>query len=110
MGLLPCGQAAAEAFYRVIDAAYERRSVVVTSNIHPAKAHMFRRTCARQRLNSTGSKRKSEPRGWTYPAGCDGDIRVGRHPGQNARRLLATHGRSDQRPWRLLRQEPRCLR
>jgi DNA replication protein DnaC len=36
IGLLPCGQAAAEAFYRLIDAAYERRSVIVTSNIHPA--------------------------------------------------------------------------
>ncbi|MFD5661105.1 IS21-like element helper ATPase IstB [Streptomyces hirsutus] len=36
IGMLPCGQAAAEAFYRVIDAAYERRSVIVTSNIHPS--------------------------------------------------------------------------
>ena len=36
IGMLPCGQAAAEAFYRVIDAAYERRSVVVTSNLHPS--------------------------------------------------------------------------
>ncbi len=34
--MLPCGQAAAEAFYRVIDAAYERRSVIVTSNLHPS--------------------------------------------------------------------------
>ncbi|HMG64363.1 MAG TPA: IS21-like element helper ATPase IstB [Streptosporangiaceae bacterium] len=36
IGMLPSGQAAAEAFYRVIDAAYERRSVVVTSNLHPS--------------------------------------------------------------------------
>jgi DNA replication protein DnaC len=36
IGMLPCGQAAAEAFYRVIDAAYERRSVIVTSNLHPS--------------------------------------------------------------------------
>ena len=34
--MLPAGQAAAEAFYRVIEAAYERRSVAVTSNIHPS--------------------------------------------------------------------------
>lgn len=27
---------AAEAFYRIIDAAYERRSIAVTSNIHPS--------------------------------------------------------------------------
>ncbi|MFJ7280850.1 ATP-binding protein [Kitasatospora sp. NPDC098663] len=55
IGMLPCGQAAAEAFYRVIDAAYERRSVVVTSNLHLSKTRMFRRTCARRCLNSTGS-------------------------------------------------------
>ena len=34
--MLPAGQDAAEAFYRIIDAAYERRSVAVTSNIHPS--------------------------------------------------------------------------
>ena len=31
----PAGQAAGEAFYRVVDAAYERRSIAVTSNLHP---------------------------------------------------------------------------
>ncbi len=31
IGMLPAGQAAAEAFYRVVDAAYERRSIAVTS-------------------------------------------------------------------------------
>ena len=36
IGSLPAGQDAAEAFYRVIDAAYERRSVAVTSNIKPS--------------------------------------------------------------------------
>ena len=35
IGMLPAGQAAGEAFYRVVDAAYERRSVAVTSNLHP---------------------------------------------------------------------------
>jgi DNA replication protein DnaC len=30
------GQTAAEAFYRVVDAAYERRSIAVTSNLHPS--------------------------------------------------------------------------
>ena len=34
--MLPAGQEAAEAFYRVVDAAYERRSVAVTSNLHPS--------------------------------------------------------------------------
>jgi DNA replication protein DnaC len=36
IGMLPAGQAAGEAFYRLADAAYERRSVVVTSNLHPS--------------------------------------------------------------------------
>lgn len=36
IGTLPAGQDAAEAFYRVVDAAYEKRSVAVTSNLHPA--------------------------------------------------------------------------
>jgi DNA replication protein DnaC len=35
-GMLPVGQDAAEAFYRIVDAAYERRSLAVTSNIHPS--------------------------------------------------------------------------
>lgn len=36
IGMLPSGQAAAEAFYRLVDAAYERRSLAVTSNLHPS--------------------------------------------------------------------------
>lgn len=36
IGMLPAGQAEGEALYRLIDAAYERRSVAVTSNIHPS--------------------------------------------------------------------------
>lgn len=36
IGMLPSGPDAAEAFYRVVDAAYEKRSVAVTSNLHPA--------------------------------------------------------------------------
>ena len=54
IGMLPAGQDAAEAFYRITDAAYERRSVAVTSNIHPSKAHMFTATCARQHLKLDG--------------------------------------------------------
>ena len=36
IGMLPAGQAAAEALYRLTDAAYERRSLIVTSNLHPS--------------------------------------------------------------------------
>jgi len=36
IGLLPVEADTAEAFYRLVDAAYERRSLAVTSNIHPS--------------------------------------------------------------------------
>ena len=36
IGLLPVGADAAEGFYRLIDAAYEKRSIAVSSNLHPA--------------------------------------------------------------------------
>jgi DNA replication protein DnaC len=35
IGMLPVGADAAEAFYRLVDAAYEKRSIAVTSNLHP---------------------------------------------------------------------------
>jgi DNA replication protein DnaC len=50
IGMLPSGQAAAEAFYRVIDAAYERRSVIVTSNLHPSGFDSTLATAAVDRL------------------------------------------------------------
>jgi DNA replication protein DnaC len=36
IGLLPITAQAAEGFYRIVEAAYEKRSVAVTSNLHPA--------------------------------------------------------------------------
>jgi DNA replication protein DnaC len=36
IGLLPVGADAAEGLYRLVDAAYERRSVAVSSNLHPS--------------------------------------------------------------------------
>ncbi len=36
VGMLPVATDAAEALFRLIDAAYERRSIALTSNIHPA--------------------------------------------------------------------------
>jgi DNA replication protein DnaC len=36
IGLLPVGPDAVEGLYRLVDAAYERRSVAVSSNLHPA--------------------------------------------------------------------------
>jgi DNA replication protein DnaC len=36
IGLLPVSQDAAEGLYRLVDAAYEKRSVAISSNLHPA--------------------------------------------------------------------------
>ena len=36
IGLLPVGPDAAEGLYRLVDAAYEKRSVAVSSNLHPS--------------------------------------------------------------------------
>jgi DNA replication protein DnaC len=36
VGLLPISPTEAEALFRVVDAAYERRSIALTSNIHPS--------------------------------------------------------------------------
>jgi DNA replication protein DnaC len=37
IGLLPAGADEAEALYRLVDAAYEKRSLILTSNLHPAR-------------------------------------------------------------------------
>jgi DNA replication protein DnaC len=36
VGMLPVSTEAAEALFRVVDAAYERRSIAISSNIHPS--------------------------------------------------------------------------
>lgn len=36
IGLLPVGTDAADGPYRLVDAAYEKRSIAVSSNLHPA--------------------------------------------------------------------------
>ena len=36
IGLLEVGADAAEGLYRLVDAAYEKRSIAVSSNLHPA--------------------------------------------------------------------------
>jgi DNA replication protein DnaC len=36
VGLLPVSTDAAEALFRVVDAAYEKRSIAISSNIHPS--------------------------------------------------------------------------
>jgi len=36
IGLLPVAVDAAEGLYRLVDAAYEKRSVAISSNLHPS--------------------------------------------------------------------------
>ncbi len=44
IGLLPADADEAEALYRLVDAAYEKRSLILTSNLHPvASTRSFRR-------------------------------------------------------------------
>jgi DNA replication protein DnaC len=35
IGLLPVAKDAAEGLYRLVDAAYEKRSIAISSNLHP---------------------------------------------------------------------------
>ncbi|MFF4607824.1 hypothetical protein ACFY12_34440 [Streptomyces sp. NPDC001339] len=82
--------AQADDFYELVSER-QGRSLIITSNRAPSKAHMFRRTRARQRLNSTGSRSESMSGSRTYPAGCDSEICTGRRPDQDTRGLLASH-------------------
>ncbi|SEQ96087.1 ATP-binding protein [Streptomyces radiopugnans] len=91
VGYQPLERAEANLVFQVISKRYEKGSIILTSNKTFSKAHMFRRTRARQRLNSTGSKWMGTSRSRTYPAGCDRDIRAGRKPDQDTGRLLASH-------------------
>jgi DNA replication protein DnaC len=36
VGLLPVSNDAAEGLFRIVDAAYEKRSIAISSNIHPS--------------------------------------------------------------------------
>jgi len=42
--------------FQVVSKRYEKGPIVLTSNKTFSKAHMFQRTCARRRRNSTGSR------------------------------------------------------
>jgi DNA replication protein DnaC len=55
VGYQPLERAEANLVFQVISKRYEKGSIILTSNKTFSKAHMFRRTCARQRRNGTGS-------------------------------------------------------
>ena len=63
IGLLPVGPDAAEGLYRLVDAAYEKRSVAVSSNLHPSGFdELMPKT-----LNRPGIDGDSEPtKGWSH--------------------------------------------
>jgi DNA replication protein DnaC len=56
LGYVPATKVGAELLFDVIATAYERSSIMVTTNLPFEKAHRFERTCARWRLNLTGSR------------------------------------------------------
>ena len=49
IGLLPVATETAEALYRVVDAAYERRSIALSSNLHPRRVRRTHAQDHRQR-------------------------------------------------------------
>ena len=57
LGYVPASKVGAELLFDVISTAYERTSLIVTSNLPFEKAHRFARTCARCHLKFIGSTR-----------------------------------------------------
>jgi IstB-like ATP binding protein len=55
VGFTPFEAEAANLFFQLVSARYERASLIVTSHKPFGKAHMFERTCVRQGRNFTGS-------------------------------------------------------
>jgi DNA replication protein DnaC len=55
VGYIPLEAEAANLFFQLVSARYERASLIVTSNKPFGKAHMFERTCVRQGRSFTGS-------------------------------------------------------
>jgi DNA replication protein DnaC len=56
VGYTPFEQDAANLFFQLVSSRYEHASLILTSNLPFAKAHLFARTCARFRRNRTGSR------------------------------------------------------
>ncbi|MEU6759765.1 IS21-like element helper ATPase IstB [Streptomyces sp. NPDC046685] len=65
LGYMELDRRGAELLFQVLTEREEKNSVAIASNESFSKAHMFRRTCARWCLNSTGSKRIGSPPGRT---------------------------------------------
>jgi DNA replication protein DnaC len=51
VGYIPFEPEAANLFFQLVSARYERASLIVTSNKPFGKAHVFAATCARRQLN-----------------------------------------------------------
>ena len=61
IGLLPVAQDAAEGLYRLVDAAYEKRSVAVSSNLHPAFDELMPKTLATATVGSCTTPTSARP-------------------------------------------------
>ncbi len=57
VGYIPFEQDAANLFFQLVSSRYEHASLILTSNLPFAKAHLFARTCAWWRRGFTGSAR-----------------------------------------------------
>lgn len=74
LGYMELDRHDAELLFQVLNEREEKNSVAIASNESFSKAHMFRRTCERQRRNLMGS--------WVRPApSCSRGIRKRQRPG-----------------------------
>ncbi len=80
IGLLPVSTDAAEGLYRLVDAAYEKRSIAISSNLHPAAfdelmpktlGHRDRRPAAAPRSHLPNHRGERAP--VTSPRGARGE-------------------------------------
>jgi DNA replication protein DnaC len=74
VGYIPFEPEAANLFFQLVSARYERASLIVTSNKPFGKAHMFAATCARRRLKrGMFGNAGVEDRRWCEVVSADGD-------------------------------------
>jgi DNA replication protein DnaC len=71
IGLLPVAADAAEGLYRLVDAAYEKRSVGVSSNLHPSGFdELMPKTLATATVFSAPARRRSCHGSWLLVHWC----------------------------------------
>jgi hypothetical protein len=97
IGLLPAAAETAEALYRVVDAAYEKRSIALSSNLHPSR--WLRRAHAqdhrqRHRRPAHAPRPRGDHRRRLHPPHPGHRRKGGEAPGSMTPGRTAGHGRA----------------